>query len=176
MIVRYIPGSRRRHRPYACLIAFAGTDGSLLAPVFPAKAESWADIEAILKPLLLDLVRARLAHGLTYGEAFPVFVATDNYGKHRFLLQRLIGSLAAQFRMQPEGTTPRGPAVQINVLPEGDGPTTELTEIAGEPYHDVINARRHASPKANDSYSFVKDHQDMLCRLSAKVRPAEAGT
>ena len=52
IVVRYVPGTRRRHRPYSCVLGFCGTDGSLLQPVQPVRGESWADIVPILKPLL----------------------------------------------------------------------------------------------------------------------------
>jgi hypothetical protein len=173
MICRYVAGCRRRGRPFSCLIAFCGTDGSLLAPVTPMRGECWDDIELVLRPLLLSLISTRLQAGMTFEEALPTFIATDSYGKHRFKYRDLMRDVSQQLRLQPEGLTPRGSAAQLRILNEDSNPADQLTTIAGEPYHDVIKVRTIVSPYANDHGTFVPDHSDMLCRLSAAKPPVD---
>lgn len=43
------------------------------------------------------------------------------------------------------------------------------TLIVGEPQHDIINVRRLVSPMCNDAYCFLRDHEDMIHRLSAPL-------
>ena len=131
------------------------------------------DIEAVLRPLLMELIAARSQAGLALEEALPVFVATDTYHKHYRKYTELMREMAALLRRQPFGETPRGPASGVGVLPHH--PSDALTTIAGEPFHDVINARKYVSAQANDAVDFIFDHTDLMCRLSAPPRPASVG-
>jgi hypothetical protein len=47
--------------------------------------------------------------------------------------------------------------------------------VAGDPFHDVINARKLVSPQCNDAVDFLHDHQELLCRLSAPAQPEAQG-
>ena len=99
-------------------------------------------------------------------DALPVFLATDSYGKHFRKYRDLMRVVGELLRRQPMGETPRGPACRVQLLP--DHPSDGLTTIAGEPLHDMINARKCVSPQANDAVDFLYDHSDLLCRLSAR--------
>ena len=72
-IVRYTSRSKRV-RPYSCLLGICGTDGALLEPVSPIRAEVASEITPILKRLLEDCFRTRLGAGLSMSEACPVFI------------------------------------------------------------------------------------------------------
>ena len=84
-------GKRRgkSHRPFACIMGFTGTDGSLLQPPLPLRAEAWPDMQPMLQTLLSNILQQRLAAGLSLQDAVPTFVATDSYHKHRLLLEKL---------------------------------------------------------------------------------------
>lgn len=52
-IVLYIPGGKgKRERPFTCILAFCGVDGSLLRPPVPLRSECLEEIQPILQPLL----------------------------------------------------------------------------------------------------------------------------
>ena len=54
-LVRYVPGGKgKRERPYSCIIAFCGVDGSLLRPPVPLRSECMEEIQPILQPLLTE--------------------------------------------------------------------------------------------------------------------------
>ena len=158
---------RRRSHPKTCLFAVCGTDGSLLAPVQATRAESWEDICPVLEDLLGRIMTARMENGIIMEHALPAFIATDSFHKHHKLLLKLCQSLGQLQRIQPESATPKGHPYKVAHVAEQTSAAATL--IAGEPYHDVINARRCVSPKANDAKSFLHDHQELLCRLSAPL-------
>lgn len=173
-IVQYRAASRgKRDRPYSCLFAICGTDGSLLAPVVPLRGEAWEDIAPVLRQVFARIVSVRQSAGFSLSEAMPVFIATDSYRKHRNLLQSLARSVGEQLRISIVGSTPKGLAVTAQISQCDSHPADDVTLIAGEPFHDVINARRLASPNANDCLNFLYDHQDTLCRLNAKPAPVK---
>ena len=171
-ITVYEPGNRRKRRhPMTCLFAICGTDGSLLSPVRATRSESWEDISPLLRKVLHDLVVARTNASLPLQHALPAFVATDSYHKHQRLLAELCQSFGQELRIQSKANTPKGSPNRVaDIL---DPQEAACTVIAGEPYHDVINARKCVSPKANDAIHFIHDHEQMLCRLSAKPQPQD---
>ena len=66
-------------------MGFTGTDGSLLQPALPLRAE---DMEPMLEKLL-KMLQTRLEAGLSVPDALPCFVATESFHKHKYLLQGL---------------------------------------------------------------------------------------
>ena len=93
---------------YTCLLGFCGTDGCLLTPAVPARAEKREDIEAVLKPLLVSRVKARVSSGLSIEESLPGFISTDVFEKHCLKQQKLVREVAEQLRGRPVGCTPKG--------------------------------------------------------------------
>ena len=59
------------------------------------------------------------------------------------------------------------------MLPVGAAACKASTKIVGEPYHNVIRLRRLVSPSCNDSSFFLKDHETLMCRLSAETMTGE---
>ena len=72
---------------FTVAMAFCGLDGSLLTPVLPLSHESFQKIDYILRPLLCDVRDVMMRAGYALEETQPVFIATDNFQKHRLLLQ-----------------------------------------------------------------------------------------
>ena len=168
-ITIYKQGTKRKGRshPLTCLFAICGTDGSLLAPVRATRSESWPDISPYISEVLTMVVQERLKGGLPLPLALPAFVATDSYHKHKGLIMTLLQELGHLSRVATIADTPKSDlTAQAEILP----PEVD-TLVAGEPFHDVINARRCVSPKANDCSHFVQDHQELLNRLSAPLAP-----
>ena len=118
-------------------------------------------------PLLTNIVHQRQTAGLSLEEACPAFVSTDTYHKHYKKYKRLADEVAQLSRLRVHGHTPRGPVASCGV----SNASFEIL-VAGEPFHDVINARRCVGPQANDSSDFCYDHADMLGRLNAPAPPA----
>ena len=83
--LRWIQAFLRRHVGNACetvIIAFCGTDGSLLDVPQPRQTEHRGDIRSILEPLLLEIQQVRTEIGCSPLESQPVFHATDSFHKH----------------------------------------------------------------------------------------------
>jgi len=96
-------------------------------------------------------------------------VATDSYGKHRLGLKRIADAAAGLGKFQTQGATPRGPVERLLLHTD----PTAATTIVGEPYHNVIRLRALVSPQCNDAVTFLRDHQTLLCRLSAEPAPLQ---
>ena len=88
---------------------------------------------------------------MSFEEALPTFISTDVFGRHRRKYKQLMREVSAQLRLHAFGATPRGDALQLDVLPEASSPSDRLTTVAGEPYHNVISLRAHGlvCPRAN---------------------------
>ncbi|CAK0854589.1 unnamed protein product, partial [Prorocentrum cordatum] len=121
----------------------------------------------VLFPLLSSIVHERQTAGLSLEEACPAFVSTDTYHKHYRKYRALADEIAQLSRLRVRGQTPRGQVASCSV----SNPAFEIL-VAGEPFHDVLNARRRVGPQANDSSDFCFDHADMLGRLNAPAPPA----
>ncbi|CAK0803008.1 unnamed protein product [Prorocentrum cordatum] len=158
---------QRKQMPFSCVLGICGTDGSPLQPVTPVRGETRADIRKVLFPLLSSIVHERQTAGLSLEEACPAFVSTDTYHKHYRKYRALADEIAQLSRLRVRGQTPRGQVASCSV----SNPAFEIL-VAGEPFHDVLNARRCVGPQANDSSDFCFDHADMLGRLNAPAPPA----
>ena len=134
-------GRGKSHHPFACIMGFTGTDGSLLQPPLPLRAEACPDMQPMLQTLLSNILQQRLAAGLSLQDAAPTFVATDSYHKHRLLLEKLRCKVGDQLRIDGRA------GAAARVVDQQDHPVKALTHICGEPYHDVINARKLVSPR-----------------------------
>ena len=125
-----------RHQ-YLVILAFCGVDGSLLDVPQPRPSESWADISAVLEPLLQELLEVRLEGGYSVAEAAPVFHATDVFHKHEYCLQRLYARVFSAMRLSSVADTPKGPARRRRVMPAEH--LDSVCAPTGEPFHDIIN-------------------------------------
>ena len=99
----------------------------------------------------------------------PVFHATDSYEKHRKKLDQYYKAKFPEEFLLAESTTPKGDASGrvISVPGKSD------VKICGEPMHNLFRLRRLVKPQACDSQTFLRDHQDLLARLSARPLPAD---
>ena len=171
-VVSMVDGARVRK--FTVALAWCGVDGSLLAPVSLAATESWPCIEADLKPLLQKIKQTRLEAGFSLEESLPCFHATDSYHKHRIKISKLYGKVWQDLRAQGQSSTPcRDAFGQVEVSSEDASRVHWLFRVTGEPMHDLFNLRRLVSPAANDCRTFLKDHEDLILRLSAPPQPEQ---
>ncbi|CAK0788185.1 unnamed protein product, partial [Prorocentrum cordatum] len=155
-----------KEREFSVILGWIGVDGALLKPVIASKTEDLVDLLPDLDDVVSSLKRDRLQAGLGLAAIAPICHCTGVYGKHRFKL--------AEFYM---GKYPEQTTTVVADTPKADGSqavdrfSEPLTAIAGDPVHDaaasVIALRRCASPSCNDCRDFIRDHQDILSRLSA---------
>ncbi len=169
-VVSMVDGARVRK--FTVALAWCGVDGSLLAPVSLAATESWPCIEADLKPLLQKIKQTRLEAGFSLEESLPCFHATDSY--HKTKISKLYGKVWQDLRAQGQSSTPcRDAFGQVELSSEDASRVHWLFRVTGEPMHDLFNLRRLVSPAANDCRTFLKDHEDLILRLSAPPQPEQ---
>ena len=159
-------GRRFHARPFTVVLAWTGTDGSLLKPVALKRGETLKCIVEDLAPLLDSIKAARLAAGLPPEACAPVFHATDNFRSQRKRLRELYRQKWPELHTRVLARTPLGDAAgsaDVGACP---------TEITGDPRHDVIALRKLVPPTCNDWRDFIADHTDALNRLSAPLPPA----
>ena len=113
-------------------------------------------------PLIDNLKRDRLDAGLGLEASAPCFHSTDVYGKHRLKLTSFYSRKYPERSVEVDAPTPKADAARLVQLPHAC-----LTEITGDPCHDVIAFRRLVSPSANDCRDLINDHSNMMARLSA---------
>ena len=127
-------------RPYTVLHAFSGVDGCLLDVPIAMKTEAWEDIAKALSDLLQTLKSSRLMAGLSLEQSCPVAHCTDNYFKHRLLLQKLYAETWSALRIQAVAATPKGHMKGLTAAARADCSCPCI--IAGDPFHDSINLRK----------------------------------
>ncbi|CAK0808275.1 unnamed protein product, partial [Prorocentrum cordatum] len=137
---------KARQKPFSCVLGICGTDGSPLQPVAPVRGGAWMDIKRVLQPLLADIVSARQAAGMSLEDACTAFVSTYSYSKHFKKYADVVDEACQLARVRTAGATPRGPLAARGIVAPSVG-----VLVAGEPFHDVLNARRCVNPQANDS-------------------------
>eukprot|EP00435_Cladocopium_sp_Y103_P075461 s20_g58.t1 len=171
--VSSVENGKKVHK-YSVALGWCGVDGSLLAPISLARAESWPCLHASLAPLLRKIKQARLRAGLSLEESLPCFHATDSYHKHRVLISKLYSHVWQDLRVEGEAATRCKDAFgKVAIAKEDDNPTKWHLRVTGEPMHDLFALRRLTSPAANDCRNFLKDHEDMILRLSAPPAPTD---
>ena len=159
-------GRRFPLRPYTVVLAWTGTDGSLLQPVALKRGETLNCIVEDLAPLLDSIKAARLAEGLPPEACAPAFHATDNFRSQRNRLCALYRQKWPELHTRALARTPLGDAAGSADV--GSCPTC----ITGDPRHDVIALRKLVPPTCNDWRDCIADHTDALNRLSAPLPPA----
>ena len=132
------------------LIAFCGTDGSLLEPPAVMETEAWLHIETLLDPLLHCLKRTRQEAGFPVEHTTHAFHATDSYHKHKNKLASLYNRIWPELYVHPWHLTPKAGCQGARHLP----PFSSRCLITGEPVHDIINLRRLISPYKCDGQDF----------------------
>ena len=157
-------------KPCRVILAWTGLDGCLLQPPTASPTEDIADIEPDLRSLLQQIRTARLAAGCSLLESQPVAHCTDRYGQHRLQLQRIYQHVWGENALVVEASTAKGDAVSVSARDKNEC----LTQITGDPFHDVLALRRVAACRLPDAATMVRDHIDCLGRLSAPVEPATA--
>ncbi|CAK9046735.1 unnamed protein product [Durusdinium trenchii] len=160
----------RRKRCGRVVLAVTGVDGCLLAPPVIAKTESNNEIVAALTPLLLSIKNTRLRAGCTLEESVPAFHATDNYYRgQRLRLAQLYRAIWPDLRVRSWSRTRKGNAVRREVL--GEESLALGCSIVGDPQHDVINLSKLLHGRAADKEDLLRDHQELLHRLSGPEAP-----
>ena len=79
----------KRSYLYTCLLAWCGTDGSLLKPFVLMPGESFEDQVQDLRPFLQRAKEIRMTFGMSTKDSRPTVRATDTYNKHRRLWPRV---------------------------------------------------------------------------------------
>ena len=158
-----------KKRTATVVIAFCGTDGSLLDVPVPLPTEGFAHVEKVLEPLLREIQEVRLACGYTLLESQPVFHATDVYHIHDACLRRLYNKVWSGLRVATHGATPKGGVQRRTVLPPESVVDTCIP--TGEPQHCIITARRLVCCFANDARHFINDYAKTLNGLSLEDGP-----
>jgi hypothetical protein len=120
-----------------------------------------------LGPCIDRLKRNRLAAGLTLWESAPAVHATDSYGKHRLKLRDFYNNKYPELAALVSAQTPKANASGARLRE-----SSQVTLIAGEPFHDVIGFRRCVPVYGNDARTIIPDHADVITRISLDPRPA----
>ena len=81
--------TKEGRRPWSCILAWCGTDGSVLTPPKPSPTEDIADLKKDLRPLLQEIRDARLRVGMDLVQSAPVAHCTDRFAGHRLQLADL---------------------------------------------------------------------------------------
>jgi hypothetical protein len=162
-------GGRRPERPYTVVLAWCAVDGSLLQPVSARRTEDIADIESDLAPMLRDIQQARVDAGLSWASSCPVFHATDVYQKHRLRLRALYRRTWRRPQVSVVSAAASSDALTAHVVDSKEGGPADTPEcrITGDPQHDLFALRRLVSPSCPDARDFLRDHADLMNRLSA---------
>ena len=100
----------------------------------------------VLEPMLRGVRAARSAAGCSLELTIPVFHATDTYHKHRNQLDALHAAVWQELRIRTDSNAPKGIAPIASPSAYDTGASKALCRITGEPFHDIINLRRAASP------------------------------
>jgi hypothetical protein len=153
---------------YTVVVAFCGTDGSLMRPPVLRATEAWPDLESILRPLLGRLKAARVRAGFPIEHTLPAFHATDSYHKHKNLLAKIYRDVWPELRVHVMHATPKAVATGAQVVRTA----SPACLITGEPMHDIIALRKLVSPWKHDGRDFLFDHISLINRLSARPAPS----
>ena len=116
-LAKILKRALRRKRTSTVVVAFCGTDGSLLDVPAPLPTEGFDHIQSVLEPLLVEIQEVRLACGYSLLESQPVFHATDVYHIHDACLRRLYAKVWSGLRVATHGATPKGGVRRRTVLP-----------------------------------------------------------
>ena len=145
-----------QQRPYTCILAWCGTDGSLLKPWVLKPGESFEDQVTDLEPFLQTAKEIRMGFGMSWAESRPTAHATDTYNKHRQLWARVYDRVWCGQEVGFGSRTAKGDVCNIARCPENQGLDTTL--ITGEPFHDIINLRRALPNLGQDFADIYFDH------------------
>lgn len=145
-----------QRRPYTCILAWCGTDGSLLKPFVLKPGESFEDRAADLEPHLQSAKGIRMAFGMSWAESRPTVHATDTYNKHRNLWPRIYDRVWCAQEVGFDSHTAKGDVCKINR--DHAGQVFDNTMVTGEPMHDLINLRRALPNLGQDFADIYFDH------------------
>ena len=150
-----------KKHPFTVILAWVGIDGALLRPVSPHPREDWPCISKDLGDMLDENKKDRLEAGMSLIECAPVAHATDSFGKHRLLLRELYKDKYCELGTKTESLTPKADALAATPR---DYPCPTI--VTGDPLHDCLGLRRVVSSTSPDAARLVRDHQDIMKRLS----------
>ena len=165
-------GPDRYKRCFTAVIAWCGTDGSLLEPPTVSFGEAFDDLRGSGEPMLEDSRDEQLKIGIPLHDTVPVGHSSDTYGKHYKLWPSVYNRVWRGLRIASRGVSPRGLAAIIDYASSSQA--ASLVTQCGEPRHEVIAHGRMVSTLTNDNPDIRVDHEDALNRLSAPLRPTSA--
>ena len=153
-VYQYDAKNRKRTYPFTCLMAWCGTDGSLLKPFVLTPGEAFQDQVRDLEPFLRAAKRIRMSHGMSSEESRPTVHATDTYGKHRLLWPPVYDEIWLEQEVEAVGRTKKG---DVKTIHRRAAPS-HVTMITGEPMHELINLRRVLPRQGHDFAEIYFDH------------------
>ncbi|CAJ1434066.1 unnamed protein product [Effrenium voratum] len=159
-VYQYDAKNRKRTYPFTCLMAWCGTDGSLLKPFVLTPGEAFQDQVRDLEPFLRAAKRIRMSHGMSSEESRPTVHATDTYGKHRLLWPPVYDQIWLEQEVEAVGRTKKG---DVKTIHRRAAPS-HVTMITGEPMHELINLRRVLPRQGHDFAEIYFDHADAVAR------------
>lgn len=154
-----------REYPFSCIIAWCGTDGSLLKLFVLAPGEAFEDQARDLEPFLRFAKKVRMEYGVSSSDARPTFHATDTYNKRRFLWPALYNKIRLDQQVIAIGRTNKGDVDKVR----RSEAIEDRTVVTGEPMHELINLRRVLPSGGKDFADIYFDHADCINRLSAPL-------
>ena len=145
-----------QRRPYTCILAWCGTDGSLLKPFVLKPGESFQDQAADLESYLQKAKGVRMAFGMDWAASRPTVHATDTYNKHRNLWPRVYDRVWRAQEIGFDSETAKGDVCKISRQDRSQ--VLDTTLVTGEPMHGLINLRRALPNLGQDFADIYFDH------------------
>ena len=145
-----------QRRPYTCILAWCGTDGSLLKPFVLKPGESFEDQAKDLEPYLQTAKGIRMAFGMDWAASRPTVHATDTYNKHRNLWPKVYDRVWKAQEIGFDSEAAKGDVRKINR--QHGSQVLDTTLVTGEPMHDLINLRRALPNLGQDFADIYFDH------------------
>lgn len=164
-VFQYDAVEKKRKYPFSCLLAWCGTDGSLIKPFVLMPGESFQDQVEDLRPLLRRAKRLRMSSGMSSADARPTFHATDTYNKHRFLWPPVYEQIWMEQQVEAVGQSKKADVAKVrrSAVAASDG-----TMVTGEPMHELINLRRVLPGTGQDFADIYFDHAVAWRRQTAE--------
>ena len=156
-VYEYDAKQKARKYPFTCILAWCGTDGSLLKPFVVAPGEAFHDQVKDLEPFLRKAKSLRMTHDLSSTDSRPTVHATDTYNKHRLLWPPIYDKVWMEQQVDAQGHTKKGDVCKVQRSGVGE---SDATMVTGEPMHELINLRRVLPSVGHDFADIYFDHAE----------------
>ena len=160
-IAVYDPVKKTYHRPHTVILGWTSLDGCLLDVPRASRTEAIQDVIRDLEPVVDEISRDRMEQGMDLIDCLPASHSTDSYGKHRNHYVAFYDRKASELITVVNSSTPKGDATGATAIAQ-EG----LTDITGDPLHDIIAMRRSVGVLKCDTQDFIADYSDGITRLS----------